>query len=37
MGAPEDPIALLRRRYAAGELSTEEFRESLKAIEETQR
>ncbi len=34
--AVEDPIQLLRRRYAAGELTTEEFRERLQTIEETQ-
>jgi len=33
--AAEDPIELLRRRYAAGELTTEEFRERLQTIEET--
>ena len=33
--AGKDPIAVLKRRYAAGELSTEEFHERLKAIEET--
>ena len=33
--AAEDPIVILKRRYAAGELSTEEFQERLKAIEET--
>jgi len=34
--ASEEPIEVLRRRYAAGELSTEEFQERLQAIEETQ-
>lgn len=29
--ASEDPIALLKRRYAAGELSTQEFHERLGA------
>lgn len=33
--ATEDPVELLRRRYAAGELSTDEFRERLQAIDET--
>lgn len=33
---PEGPIEVLRRRYAAGDLSTEEFQERLRAIEETQ-
>ena len=33
-GAEEDPVAVLKRRYAAGELTTEEFHERLRVIEE---
>lgn len=33
---PEDLIEILKRRYAAGELNTEEFQERLQTIKETQ-
>lgn len=35
--AEDDPITVLRRRYAAGELSTEEFLERLKVLENARR
>jgi len=31
--SPEDPVEVLKTRYARGELTTEEFRERLEAIE----
>ena len=34
--APEDPIEVLKRRYAAGELTTEEFQERLRTMKEAQ-
>ena len=33
-GASEDPVAVLRGRYAQGELTTEEFQERLRMIED---
>ena len=36
-GSSEDPFELLRIRYARGELTTEEFQERLRTIEEAQR
>ena len=35
--AADDPIEILRRRYAAGDLSSEEFRERLQAIDDAAR
>jgi uncharacterized membrane protein len=36
-GLPEDPVAVLKARYARGELTTEEFQERLRTIEDTRR
>lgn len=36
-GSSEDPVELLRTRYARGELTTEEFQERLRTIEEARR
>lgn len=33
----EDPIAVLKTRYARGELTTEEFQERLRTIEDARR
>lgn len=32
-GSPEDPVEVLKARYARGELTTEEFKERLGTIE----
>ncbi len=36
-GSSEDPVEVLKTRYARGELTTEEFQERLRTIEDTQR
>jgi putative membrane protein len=36
-GSSEDPVDVLRARYARGELTTEEFQERLRAIEDARR
>lgn len=36
-GLPEDPVDVLKARYARGELTTEEFQERLCTIEDAQR
>ena len=36
-GLPEDPVEVLKARYARGELTTEEFQERLRTIEDAQR
>jgi len=36
-GSSEDPVEILRGRYARGELTTEEFQERLGAIEDARR
>ena len=36
-GSPEDPVEVLKTRYARGELTTEEFQERLRTIEDTRR
>jgi putative membrane protein len=36
-GLPEDPVEVLKTRYARGELTTEEFQERLRTIEDAQR
>jgi len=36
-GSSEDPVAVLKARYARGELTTEEFQERLRTIEDTRR
>ncbi len=33
----EDPVEVLKARYARGELTTEEFQERLRTIEDAQR
>jgi len=33
-GSSEDPVSVLKARYARGELTTEEFQERLRAIED---
>lgn len=35
--SPEDPVEVLKMRYARGELTTEEFQERLQAIENAPR
>jgi len=32
-GSPEDPVEVLKARYARGELTTEEFQERLRTIQ----
>ena len=32
-GSPEDPVEVLKARYARGEVTTDEFRERLEAID----
>ncbi len=36
-GSPEDPVEVLKARYARGELTTEEFQERLRTIEDARR
>ena len=36
-GSSEDPVDILNTRYARGELTTEEFQERLRTIEEARR
>jgi len=36
-GSSEDPVEVLKARYARGELTTEEFQERLRAIEDARR
>ena len=36
-GSPEDPLEVLKTRYARGELTTEEFQERLRTIEDAGR
>ncbi len=36
-GSSEDPVEVLKTRYARGELTTEEFQERLRTIEDAQR
>ncbi|MDQ6805175.1 MAG: SHOCT domain-containing protein [Actinomycetota bacterium] len=36
-GSPEDPVEVLKARYAHGELTTEEFHERLHTIEDARR
>jgi len=36
-GRPEDPVELLKARYARGELTTEEFQERLRTIQDARR
>ena len=36
-GSSEDPVDVLRARYARGELTTEEFQERLRTIEDARR
>jgi uncharacterized membrane protein len=36
-GSPQDPVELLKARYARGELTTEEFQERLRTIEDAGR
>jgi len=36
-GSSEGPVEVLKARYARGELTTEEFQERLRAIEDAQR
>ena len=36
-GSSQDPVALLKARYARGELTTEEFQERLRTIEGARR
>jgi uncharacterized membrane protein len=36
-GLPEAPVAVLKARYARGELTTEEFQERLRTIEDARR
>lgn len=36
-GSSEDPVEVLKTRYARGELTTEEFPERLRTIEDAQR
>ena len=36
-GSSEDPVGVLKSRYARGELTTEEFQERLRTIEDAQR
>lgn len=36
-GLSEDPVAVLKARYARGELTTEEFQERLRTIEDARR
>ena len=36
-GSSEGPVEVLKTRYARGELTTEEFQERLRAIEDARR
>jgi putative membrane protein len=36
-GSPEDPVEVLKARYARGELTTDEFQERLRTIEDARR
>jgi len=36
-GSSDDPVEVLKARYARGELTTEEFQERLRTIEDAQR
>lgn len=36
-GSSEDPVEVLKARYARGELTTEEFQERLRAIQDIRR
>ena len=36
-GLPKDPVEVLKTRYARGELTTEEFQERLRTIEDARR
>ena len=36
-GSSEDPVEVLKARYARGELTTEEFQERLRTIEDARR
>ena len=36
-GSAEDPVEVLKSRYARGELTTEEFQERLRTMEDTRR
>lgn len=36
-GSTEDPIEVLKTRYAGGELTTEEFQERLRTIDDARR
>jgi len=36
-GSSEDPVEVLKTRYARGELTTEEFQERLRTIEDARR
>ena len=36
-GSSADPVELLKNRYARGDLTTEEFQERLRTIEEARR
>lgn len=36
-GTSEDPVEILKTRYARGELTTEEFHERLRTIEDARR